>query len=120
MRATSPPFLLLLVPALLCSGAAAETAFVSGKVESTLVHNDGAFGGCMALLTSDPNQALPSCGPGWVTFSCTGEFTDSVSAYRSFDQAQLALVADKNVTVQLDDTRRHGDYCFATRIDVSR
>ncbi|WP_200238525.1 hypothetical protein [Lamprobacter modestohalophilus] len=111
---------LILSTALIASTTLAGTAVINGKVTRTLIHNDGGFGGCMAQLSVDPQAALPACGGRWVTFSCTGDFTDQVSAYRSMDQAQLALATDKNVMVIIDDTRRHNGFCFATRIDVMR
>jgi hypothetical protein len=111
---------LALGTALASSAAFGATAVLTGKVNRVMMHNDGGFGGCMAQLTSNPQAALASCGSGWVTFSCTGDFTDQVSAYRSLDQAQLAMATNKNVLVIIDDSRRHNGYCFVTRIDVAR
>lgn len=116
-----PILAILLASATLASSAAlGGTAVLSAKVNRVMVYNDGAFGGCMAKLSSDPQNALPACGSGWVTFSCSGDFTDQISAYRSLDQAQLALATDKNVMLVIDDSRRHNGYCFVTRIDVVR
>jgi len=111
---------LILSTILASTVAQGATASLNGKIDRVMIHNDGGFGGCMAQLSVNPKAALPACGGGWVTFSCTGDFTDPVSAYRSFDQAQLALATHKNVLVVIDDSRRHNGYCFATRIDVVR
>jgi hypothetical protein len=110
----------LLSTALASSAALGATAVLNGKVNRVMINNDGGFGGCMAQLTADPKAALPACGGGWVTFSCTGDFTDPVSAYRSVDQAQLALATNKDVLLVIDDSRRHNGYCFGVRIDVVR
>ena len=70
-----------------------------------------------------PARRSPARVPGWrpaspVTFSCTGTFTDAVRAYRMLDQAQLALVTAKIVSVTINDANKHNGYCFAQRIDV--
>jgi hypothetical protein len=111
---------LLLTTALVATTAFGATATLQGKVNRVMIHTDGGFGGCMAQLSVNPNAALPACGAGWVTFSCTGDFADQVSAYRAVDEAQLALATNKNVLLVIDDSRRHNGYCFATRIDVIR
>lgn len=72
----------------------------------------------MASLSVSPATILPTCGSGWVTFSCTGDFSDQVMAYQKLDQAKLALMANKKVYVVVDDSKKHSGYCFATRLDV--
>jgi len=71
---------LLLSAALASPAAFGVTAALNGKVDRVMIQNDGGFGGCMAQLSANPQAALPACGAGWVTFSCTGDFTDPVSA----------------------------------------
>jgi len=113
--------LIIISSSLLASTSAlAGTAIVTGQVDRILINTYGWFGGCMARLSVDPQDALPACGSGWVTFSCTGDFTDQVTAYRALDQAQLALATDKQVVVVVDDSRRHNGYCFSLRIDILR
>ena len=109
---------LALVSVLASPLALAASASVVGNVTRVLVVSNDTFGGCMAQLSVDPQSVLPLCGKGWVTFSCTGTFTDPVRAYRMLDQAQLALAANKKVWVQVLDTSTHNGYCFANRIDV--
>jgi hypothetical protein len=111
---------LILGAAFASTGTIAGTATLYAKVNRTMLHSDGTFGGCMAQLSANPQAALSACAPFWVSFSCTGDFTDQVAAYRSFDQAQLALAANKDVMVVVDDSRRHNGYCFSSRIDVLR
>ncbi len=111
---------LILSAALASTASFGGTATLYAKVNRVMMHNDGTFGGCMAQLSENPQSALGACAPSWVSFSCTGDFTDQVSAYRSFDQAQLALAANKYIMVVVDDGRRHNGYCFASRIDVLR
>ena len=96
------------------------TATLAANVTRTLVSADTSFGGCMASLSADPASVLPTCGANWVSFSCTGDFTDKVRAYHMLDQAQLALAANKRVSVKITDASLHSGYCFVLRIDVLR
>jgi hypothetical protein len=92
---------------------------VTAQVTRVLVTADETFGGCMAGLNLTANTHFPpGCGVRYVTFSCSGLFTDPVRAYRMLDQAQLALAANKTVMVTVDDSRKHNGYCFASRIDL--
>ncbi len=108
----------VLLGALASPAAWADTAWLNAKVNRVMITGTEFFGGCMALLSVDPQAALPSCGAGWVTFSCTGDFASAVNGFRMVDQAQLALATDKTVMVVVDDSRKHNGYCFAQRIDV--
>ena len=105
---------------LLAPGARSAGTTLTTTVERVLVAGDDRFGGCMALLADSPGRQLPGCPASWVTFSCSGDFTDPVRAYRMLDQAQLALATDKPVLVQVTDSQKHDGFCFASRIDVIR
>jgi hypothetical protein len=98
---------------------AAQTYFVA-NVNSVLMSGDERWGGCMAALSVDPQNHLPSCATTWVSFSCTGDFADPVQAYRMVDQAQLAVATNKRVLVMIQDDKKHNGYCYANRIDILR
>ena len=100
--------------------AMAASAAVTANVNRVLISADARWGGCMAALSVNPQTVLPGCSNWWVTFSCSGDFTDAVRAYRMVDQAQLALAAGKLVTVWFQDDKKHNGYCFANRIDIVR
>lgn len=101
------------------SGQALGAAgYVVGTVKRVLMTSDATYGGCMALVSPSPHTVLPDCLPAWVTFSCSGDFTDQVRAYRMVDMAQLALATGKQVSVEFRDDLKHNGYCFAYRIDV--
>jgi hypothetical protein len=93
---------------------------LTAKVSRTRVTGDSTFGGCMAMLDKPINAAsnAPICPSSWVSFSCTGTFTSKDMAFQLLDQAQLALALNKQVMVTVDDTKKHNDYCFASRIEV--
>jgi len=109
-----------IIAALVSAPVLAASAYLTAKVNYTLVTADTRWGGCMALLSVSPSSVLPNCGYGWVSFSCTGDFTDPVRAYRMLDQAQLALARDSNVIVEITDEMMVNGYCFARRIDVAK
>ncbi len=96
--------------------AEAETTTMTTKVKQVMVTAGRTFGGCMARLANSPSDALADCGAHWVTFSCSGDFTDVARAYRLLDQAQLAYAMGKNVIVKINDARKHNGYCFASHI----
>ncbi len=88
------------------------------QIVRVMLHSGDTYGGCMAALSVDPNTLLATCASNWVTFSCTGDHTDTVRGYRLLDQAQLALAMNKRVLVTFSDTKTHNGYCMATRLDV--
>lgn len=92
---------------------AAEAA-MEVKILRVLIQADDSLGGCMALLSVNPGSLLPSCADGWVTFSCSGQYTDSVRAYRMLDQAQLALATDRRVSVSFTDQLKHSGLVLLT------
>lgn len=99
-----------------CAQASADIITVTdAQVLRTMTTSDTTYGGCMAALSIAPGNV---CTGKWVTFSCSGNFTDKDRGYRMFDQAQLAYTLGKRVMVQVDTARKHNGYCFATRIDV--
>lgn len=107
---------------LVASGGQASAATGSGNanVNQVLITGDSTFGGCMALLSPGPETLLSSCKSAWVSFSCTGDFTDTVRAYRMFDAAELALATGNGVYVYVQDDKTHNGYCYANRIQVKK
>ncbi|SDW18400.1 hypothetical protein [Thiocapsa roseopersicina] len=93
---------------------------VVANVNRVLIAVDARWGGCMAMLSANPQSVLPSCGSWWVTFSCTGDFTDRVRAYRMLDASELALATGKRVQVWFRDDKMHNGYCLADRLDIIR
>ena len=96
----------------------AATDMVETQVERVMAESNGGFGGCMARLATSPSTAGLDCASKWVTFSCTGVHTSKSNAVRLYEAAQLAFVTNRTVRVWVDDTRKHGVNCFASRIDV--
>jgi hypothetical protein len=105
---------------LYAGGALAASGSVTAYVNRVLLTGDATYGGCMAALSVNPQTVLPDCQTWWVTFSCSGDFTDRVRAYRMVDVAELALAAGKQVQVWFRDDMKHNGFCFVHRIDVLR
>lgn len=91
---------------------------VKAHVTKTSVADEGRWGGCIAQLDNALADSGLNCPGKWVTFSCSGVYTEKDVAYRMFDQAQMALAQDRKVEVYVDDTKKHNDYCYANRINV--
>ena len=91
---------------------------VKGSVTKTMVADEGRWGGCMALLDQELADYGLNCPGSWVTFSCSGVYTEKTEAYRMFDQAQMALARKRKIQVYVDDTKKHNDYCFANQVRV--
>lgn len=100
--------------------AVAVQGFLTTTVSRVLVSGDDAYGGCMAALGAAISTATntPNCPSTWVSFSCDGTYTSKDMAFHLLDQAQLALALNKKIYVGVDDTKKHGRYCFAYRLDV--
>jgi hypothetical protein len=98
----------------------AATVKVKGLVTKTTVADAERWGGCMAQLDQKLADAGLNCPGKWVTFSCSGVYTEKDVAYRMFDQAQMALALGRKVEVYVDDTKKHNDYCYANQIRISK
>ena len=98
-----------------CAIGNADTGGLKTTVSQTLSDADN-FGGCMALLETQPATIGLDCKDGWVTFSCTGDFADRSAASRNFDSAQLAMLTETEVYVVIDDSQKHNGRCFASRV----
>jgi hypothetical protein len=96
----------------------ADKAWVNkATIKRTLIQ-DGIFGGCMIQLDNDIADVGLVCPSNWVSLDCDGVYGSTLSAQRAFDSAQMAFVLNKSVLVQVDDSKKHNNFCVAVRIDV--
>ena len=100
----------------LAPGAFGATGIVAGQVKRVL-NTDNKFGNCMAFMSTMDSTLRCS---NWVTFDCAGllEGTSKQAAYAKFDLAQLGLVTQNRVRVEVNDSRKINGQCYAERIDV--
>lgn len=100
--------------------AQSEYGWVFTEIYSVEASASDFLGGCRAYLSAGPESVLPSCRPGWVTFSCTGEFTEVLRAIRLLDMAQMAYALGDSVWVGIQDDKTHNGYCFAHTVQPWR
>ena len=87
------------------------------NLEEVLVSDN--FSGCMAKLNVNIRQETGlDCAGDYVTFSCTGTFVRKDLAYLMFNQANMAMALGLRVSIKIDDSRKHGGFCFDNRVDV--
>jgi len=90
---------------------------ITGVIQKVLVSGDN-FGGCMVYLPVPANSSGLDCPGNWVSFSCTGHFNQKDFAYRMLDQAEASLHLGNELSVFIDDTKKHSNICTAYRVDI--
>lgn len=107
----------LFVFALASFSASAQTELLDNVTVSRLLSQDGGFGNCMAQIDKVPLVA--NCpNNGWVSFSCDGTYNSVQVGKTSYGLALLAYTLGKKLAIWVDDTKLHGGYCFAWRVDI--
>lgn len=96
----------------------AATVNIQGNVKRTLIADRDRWGGCMIWVDQVLSDHGLNCPSQWVSLSCTGTFTTKDIAYRMLDSAQMAYALGKKVLIEVDDTKKHNGYCYASRVDV--
>jgi hypothetical protein len=87
-------------------------------IKRTLVQDDN-YGGCMILLDKSIADAGLDCPTNkWVSLDCDGVYVSKTSAQKAFDSAQMAFALERKVSIKVDDSKKHNNYCIAIRIDV--
>jgi hypothetical protein len=101
--------------------ALANVAWVHNTTIQRTLIQEGSFGGCMIQLDKSIADAGLSCpAANWVSLDCDGIFGSVAGAQRVFDTAQMAFALDRKVSVKVDDSRTHNDYCIVVRIDMGK
>ena len=110
----------VILAAVVAVSAHGATERIEATIERTLATEDGRLGGCMAWLSQKPYDLGLAChqGNNWVTFDCVGDYVSKAAAQRLFDTAQVAQLTGRNVMVIVDDSRKHGHFCLAYRVDL--
>jgi hypothetical protein len=99
----------------------ADIAWVNNANIKKILIEDNKYGGCMVLLDKSVADTGLACPTAWVSLDCDGLFGSKLSAQRKFDSAQMAFALDKNVSLQVDDSKKFNEnYCVAVRIDVRK
>lgn len=113
--------LILSVLTLFSGSAQAATKFVKGvSLTNIMLTGDGAFGDCMVAIPNKIADFGLNCAGSYVTFSCSGDHTSKARATKMLDLAQMAFAMDKKVDIFIDDSKKHNNYCFARRINLTK
>lgn len=99
--------------ALPTSSMAAEF-WKSGKVNRILV-DSGTYGKCMMQLSVNLGN---SCSSSWVSLDCAGKYLDKGDGDRFLNIVSIAQTMDKRVSIKIDNAKKYGGFCVATRIDL--
>ena len=111
-------FLLLGAILTLCSVGAqsAIRGFYVDRIIQTLIH-ESDFGECMIKVQPSFSATAPSCGADWVTFSCSGDFNSKSTGRNKYDAAVAAKILGQRLYIEVETTKQHNGYCYATRVD---
>ena len=86
----------------------------TGNITRTM--SDAKYGGCMIQLDVDIGTGCPE--NGWVSLDCDGKYFGQEQGRRHFASALIAATLGKKVTLYIDNTKKHDNYCVARRLDV--
>lgn len=94
----------------------AGSKYYSASITQVFV-DDARFGGCMAKVSPSPKVYLDGCKDNYVTFSCDGTHNSKSAGNTKYSAAQLALVTNTKVNIDVIDGKKISGYCFVRRID---
>lgn len=86
----------------------------TGTVNRILV-DSGTYGKCMMLLSVSLGN---NCTSSWVSLDCAGKYLDKGDGDRFLNIATIAQTMDKKVSVKVDNAKKYGGFCVATRVDL--
>jgi len=101
---------LLLLP----STIMATEFWKSGTIDRILIDTK-SYGKCMIKL---PVSIGNSCTSNWVSLDCEGKYLDKGDGDRLLNIALIAQNMGKRISVKVDNSKKFGGYCVATRIDI--
>lgn len=109
-------YLALLVIWLLLGATPANATTREWRTDALSVLSGDAYGGCMVLVRTI-NGSL-DCKKGsqtgwWLSLDCEGKYGSTANARESVDQATLALLAKRKLSVRVDDRETIDGYCVA-------
>jgi len=109
-------YLALFVIWLLLGATPANGATREWRTDALSVLSGENFGSCMVLVRTI-NGTL-NCKKGsqagwWLSLDCNGEYGSTANARESMEQATLAVLAKKKLSVRVDDREKIDGYCVA-------
>ena len=73
---------------------------------------DREYGGCMIRVDPDPSTVLAGCGSRFVAPSCDGTHGSKSMAAEVMNQATLAAVTGRQITLEIDNAKKHSGRCY--------
>jgi len=87
----------------------------TGTIKRVLVDSK-IYGGCMIQISANIGNGCPN--GGWVSLDCTNTFYSATDSKNKYALALTAFSLDKQVTVVVDNTKKHNAFCVARRVDM--
>jgi len=115
---TAKTILLAALVLTMCTGAHAETITKAFLVKSVNYYGDvdgdgdREYGGCLIRVDPDPSTVLSGCGSKFVAPSCDGTYGTKSMASSVMDQATLAALTGRRITLGLDNSQKHSGRCY--------
>jgi hypothetical protein len=95
---------------------------IYGKVTDIIATDGAIYGGCAVKVNYDIRKYSSSCSGAatgsWVTFSCSGQLQDAETGKFLFEQAQIAYLMNKTIRFDVEDSKKHNNFCLVTRTDM--
>lgn len=108
---------LLAISALLLgsSTAAFSAEFWRTGTITRVLSDSTKYGGCMVKINTSIGNGCPSSG--WVSLDCTETHYQGASK-KNFAMVLAALALNKQVSLRVENTKKHDSYCVAYRVDL--
>ena len=102
---------LIVIPTLVLAG----TFWKSGKISRIITDSSTSYGKCMIKV---PFAETSGCQASWISLDCEGKYSNKGDGDRMLNLALIAQNMDKKVSVKIDSSKKFGNYCVATRLDI--
>lgn len=104
-----------LIVMLFVTTPASAVVFTSqGKVVRTLSDSEN-YGQCMVKMDSNINNGCPT---RWLSLDCKGTYVGTEAGERNYATALMAASLGKTISMQVDNNKKHDNYCVVKRLDV--
>jgi len=86
----------------------------SGTITRILVDAKN-YGKCMVSLNVSLGNSCPST---WVSLDCEAKYSDKGDGDRMLNIALIAQNMNKKISIKVNNSKKHGSYCVASRLDI--
>jgi hypothetical protein len=100
------------------SSSATSAEFWKTGTVLRVMSNSTTYGGCMVELNLNTNIRNGCPNNKWVSLDCTNTYFTATDSKNKYALALTALVANKKLSIKIDNTKKHDGACVATRVDI--